>query len=205
MGSSGKHHSTSVFRFRKTLIAVGAVLTVVAAAGVAFAATGNSSDHAGASAGQNRADLAYQDRAARSAPRSPLASPSASPTKTATAKPKPKPKPKRTHKRAPAKATGHRVVSTGSCQASYYSEGQTTASGESFDPSELTAAHKTLPFGTKVKVTNRNNGESAVVRINDRGPYVSGRCLDLSTAAMRAVGGMGSGVIPVRYQVLAES
>ncbi len=89
--------------------------------------------------------------------------------------------------------------------ASYYGEGQMTASGEAFHPSEMTAANKTLPFGTKVRVTNKNNGDSAVVRINDRGPYVSGRCLDLSTAAMKAVGGMGSGVIPVRYQVLAKA
>jgi rare lipoprotein A len=94
-------------------------------------------------------------------------------------------------------------VRSGSCEASYYDEGEMTASGESFDPSELTAAHKTLDFGTKVRVINKNNGESTVVRINDRGPFISGRCLDLSTAAMRAVRGVGSGVIQVRYQVLA--
>jgi len=72
-----------------------------------------------------------------------------------------------------------------SCQASYYWQGQTTASGERFNPSDLTAAHKTLPLGSKVKVTNPSNGKTVVVRINDRGPYVAGRCLDLSKAARK--------------------
>ncbi|RFS87136.1 septal ring lytic transglycosylase RlpA family protein [Actinomadura spongiicola] len=102
------------------------------------------------------------------------------------------------------KSSKPNVVSTGSCQASYYWEGQMTASGERFDPSELTAAHKTLPFGTKVRVTNKNNDRSVIVRINDRGPYAGGRCLDLSKAAMEEVGGTGSGVIPVRYEILSR-
>ncbi|NEA24357.1 septal ring lytic transglycosylase RlpA family protein [Actinomadura bangladeshensis] len=97
-----------------------------------------------------------------------------------------------------------KVLSSGSCEASYYWEGQMTASGEAFDPSELTAAHKTLPMGSKVRVTNKNNGRSVVVRINDRGPYAGGRCLDLSRAAMKKVGGTGAGVIPVRYEVLSR-
>src|SRR5687768_8160391 len=96
-----------------------------------------------------------------------------------------------------------KVVETGACEASFYGEGQATASGEAFNPAELTAAHKTLPFGSKVQVTNKENDESVIVRINDRGPFVSGRCLDLSTAAMKAVGGVGSGVIQVTYEVLA--
>ncbi|MEV4005185.1 septal ring lytic transglycosylase RlpA family protein, partial [Actinomadura sp. NPDC049753] len=97
-----------------------------------------------------------------------------------------------------------KVVESGSCEASYYWEGQMTASGERFDPTELTAAHKTLPMGSKVRVTNKNNDRSVVVRINDRGPYAGGRCLDLSKAAMKKVGGTGSGVIPVRYEVLSK-
>ena len=89
-----------------------------------------------------------------------------------------------------------------SCQASYYWQGQTTASGERFNPNDLTAAHKTLPLGSKVKVTNPSNGKTVVVRINDRGPYVAGRCLDLSKAAMETIGGTSSGVITVNYEVL---
>ena len=71
--------------------------------------------------------------------------------------------------------------------ASYYSELQSTASGERFNPNELTAAHNTLPFGTRVRVTNRHNGKLVVVRINDRGPFVKGRIIDLSRAAARAI------------------
>jgi rare lipoprotein A len=89
-----------------------------------------------------------------------------------------------------------------SCRASFYSEGQLTASGERFDPDELTAAHKSLPFGTRVRVTNPETGESVVVRINDRGPFVGGRCLDLSRAAFDDIADPDSGVIPVRFQIL---
>jgi rare lipoprotein A len=89
-----------------------------------------------------------------------------------------------------------------SCPASYYWENQTTASGEQFNPNDLTAAHKSLPLGSKVKVTNPSNGKTVVVRINDRGPYVGNRCLDLSKAAMETIGGTSSGVITVNYEVL---
>ncbi|WP_285700744.1 septal ring lytic transglycosylase RlpA family protein [Actinomadura sp. NBRC 104412] len=109
-------------------------------------------------------------------------------------------KAKKTGKKA--KKPAYRVVKSGSCQASYYWEGQMTASGERFDPDALTAAHRTLPMGSKVRVINKKNGRSVIVRINDRGPFIAGRCLDLSRAAMRKVGGTGSGVIPVRYEVL---
>jgi rare lipoprotein A len=74
----------------------------------------------------------------------------------------------------------------GSGFASVYS-GRQTASGEAMDPDALTAAHRTLPFGTAVTVTNRDNGRSVVVRINDRGPFVRGRVIDLSPAAARAL------------------
>jgi rare lipoprotein A len=95
------------------------------------------------------------------------------------------------------------VVQTGTCEASFYGDGASTASGEAFDPGALTAAHRTLPFGSRVRVTNRENAESVIVRINDRGPFKPGRCLDLSTAAMQAIGGTSSGVIQVTYAVLA--
>ena len=88
------------------------------------------------------------------------------------------------------------------CKASYYWDPQPTASGERFNTHDFTAAHKSLPFGTRVKVTNKANGRSTVVRINDRGPYIAGRCLDLSTAAMKAIGGVNSGVVSVTWQVV---
>jgi rare lipoprotein A len=97
------------------------------------------------------------------------------------------------------------VISTGSCEASFHDEWQKTASGETFDPSTLTAAHKRLPFNTRVRVTNLANGKSVVVRINDRGPYVSGRCLDLSKAAFATIASLGLGVVNVRYEVLAPT
>jgi rare lipoprotein A len=95
------------------------------------------------------------------------------------------------------------VVSSGSCQASFYGSGQHTANGERFDPTGYTAASKTLPFNTRVRVTNAANGKSVMVRINDRGPYVTGRCLDLTPTAFTAIASTGSGVIAVTYQVLA--
>ena len=89
------------------------------------------------------------------------------------------------------------------CLASTYGEGDgtaggPTASGETFDPSAFTAASKTLPLGSTIRVTNVSNGRTVTVRINDRGPYVGGRCLDLSTAAMNAIA-PGQGLVTVRY------
>jgi len=89
-------------------------------------------------------------------------------------------------------------------KASYYWEPQRTASGGWFNPNAMTAAHKTLPFGTKVRVTNRSNGKSVVVTINDRGPYVAGRVIDLSRAAAQAISMTGAGVAPVTYTVLGK-
>ncbi len=91
--------------------------------------------------------------------------------------------------------------------ASYYGydgSGNRTASGQRFNPEGLTAAHRHLPFGTRVRVTNTRNGRSVVVRINDRGPYIRGRVIDLSFAAARILGMMGSGVAPVRIEVLGR-
>ena len=89
-------------------------------------------------------------------------------------------------------------------KASYYWQPQRVASGGWFNPNAMTAAHKTLPFGTKVRVTNRNNGKSVVVTINDRGPYVAGRVIDLSRAAAKAIAMTGSGVVPVTVTVLGK-
>ena len=80
--------------------------------------------------------------------------------------------------------------------------GRKTASGEMFDNTKLTAAHRTLPFGTKLKMTNMKNGKSVVVKINDRGPFHSSRALDVSKAAFKAIASEGSGVIPVEYEVV---
>lgn len=79
----------------------------------------------------------------------------------------------------------------GSGMASYYGNelaGRRTASGEKFNPRELTAAHRSLPFGSKVRVTNRKSGKSVIVRINDRGPFARGRLIDVSEAAAREIG-----------------
>ncbi|CDX13732.1 Lipoprotein A [Mesorhizobium sp. ORS 3324] len=78
-------------------------------------------------------------------------------------------------------------------RASWYALHSRTASGERMNPAALTAAHRSLPFGTKLKVTNKNNGRSVVVRINDRGPFVRGRMLDLSRGAANQLGFIGSG------------
>jgi rare lipoprotein A len=89
--------------------------------------------------------------------------------------------------------------------ASWYGaphHGRRTASGEVYDMHQLTAAHKTLPFGTRVLVTNRDTSQSAEVRVNDRGPFVEGRILDVSYAAGRLLGAVGPGLIPVRVRIL---
>jgi rare lipoprotein A len=95
------------------------------------------------------------------------------------------------------------VTQTG--QASWYGrahQGQLTASGERFDMNALTAAHPTLPFGTRLRVVNLENDRQVEVRINDRGPVVPGRIIDLSYAAARALGAIGTGIVPVRLTVL---
>lgn len=82
--------------------------------------------------------------------------------------------------------------------ASYYKSGKRTANGERFNPHGLTAAHRTLPFGTRVLVTNLKNGKSVIVRINDRGPFSHGRVIDLSLGAAKVVGLTASGVAKVK-------
>jgi len=91
--------------------------------------------------------------------------------------------------------------------ASYYGSesGSRTASGAHFNPGAMTAAHRSLPFGTRVRVTNRRNGRSVVVTINDRGPFIRGRVIDLSSGAAGVIGMRGSGVAPVSLEVLGRS
>ncbi|MDG4822274.1 septal ring lytic transglycosylase RlpA family protein [Asanoa sp. WMMD1127] len=147
---------------------------------------------------------------------------SAAPTPTTSPKPKPsktpehasrgsvrapaskKPTPAKTSSKPTENSDSGDVVGSGSCGASYYDEGQLTANGETFDPEALTAAHKTLAFNTRVRVTNPSNGKSVVVRINDRGPFVDGRCIDLSRAAFRAIANLSQGELTVKYEVLGN-
>jgi len=92
-------------------------------------------------------------------------------------------------------------------KASYYSGkwiGRKTASGEIYQRSDMTAAHRSLPFGTKVLVSNLKNGRVAVVRINNRGPYIRGRIIDLSLAAAERLGMTKAGVVPVKVEVLTH-
>lgn len=95
-----------------------------------------------------------------------------------------------------APATGN------SCGVSWYASGSRTSNGEAFNPDGLTAASKTLPFNTLVKVTNPANGKSVGVRINDRGPYVTGRCLDLARGAFSQIASLGTGAITATWEVV---
>jgi rare lipoprotein A len=86
--------------------------------------------------------------------------------------------------------------------ASFYSYDTQTASGEKFDARELTAAHPSLPFGTRLRVTNVTTGRSVTVRVNDRGPYVAGRVVDVSHSAAEELGMVGQGVAKVKLDVV---
>ena len=107
-------------------------------------------------------------------------------------------------RRKPAPEVGE-TGSAGKSQggvASFYWQGSKTASGEKFDPKELTAAHPTLPFGTKLRVTNTHTGRSVTVRVNDRGPYVPGRVVDVSYSAAQELGMINRGVAKVKLDVV---
>src|SRR6202022_3860207 len=91
-------------------------------------------------------------------------------------------------------------------EASWYGlpfHGRQASNGEIYDMNKLTAAHRTLPFETMVRVTNERNGKSTVVRITDRGPFVNNRIIDLSMAAAREIESIGPGVVPVRLEILS--
>ena len=105
----------------------------------------------------------------------------------------------------PASPKGLLQLAAATGQASWYGPGfygNRTASGEVLRPGTYTAAHRSLPFGTRVRVTNLNNGRSAVVRINDRGPFTGGRIIDLAHGAASDLGVTASGVATVRLEVL---
>jgi peptidoglycan lytic transglycosylase len=106
----------------------------------------------------------------------------------------------RKHTRLASRSGDSKVASQG--VASFYSEDSQTASGEKFDKNELTAAHPTLPFGTKLRVTNEKTGKSVVVRVNDRGPFIPGREIDLSYSAAETLGMVEQGVGKVQMTVL---
>ena len=103
----------------------------------------------------------------------------------------------------PADDTRYEEIAQG--EASYYGHelaGNRTASGERFNPMALTAAHRTLPLGTKLRVTNLANGRDVIVRINDRGPFVGRRLIDVSLAAAREIGMVRSGKARVRLEIV---
>jgi len=100
---------------------------------------------------------------------------------------------------------GSKSAFTQSGQGSYYADkftGRPTTSGTPYRPGRLTAAHNTLPFGTKIKVTNVRNGRSVKVVVNDRGPHVKGRIVDVSKRAARKLGLLDAGVVPVQLKVV---
>ncbi|MFI1196107.1 septal ring lytic transglycosylase RlpA family protein [Micromonospora sp. NPDC020750] len=211
---AGRHSRTRMFSSPAGIAAtaaVGVALAVGGTVGAVQLASGEPADSAPA--------LADALVSSPAVPTSPSASPSASlppsagPSPTVTASPKATrtqaasrskartaaPKPAATTKKPAPTST---VVDSGSCGASFYDEGQLTANGETFNPDELTAAHKTLPFDTRVRVTNPANGRSVTVRINDRGPFIEGRCIDLSRAAFATITSVDVGALTVKYEVL---
>ena len=105
----------------------------------------------------------------------------------------------------PTSSHMHHGGYTESGKASFYAmkfQFRKTANGERFNQMSHTAAHKKLPFGTKVKVTNVKNDKSVIVRINDRGPFIAGRIIDLSRSAFNEIGHLDTGILDVRIQVL---
>lgn len=103
--------------------------------------------------------------------------------------------------------SSHLIASSFSGRASWYGpgfHGRLTANGERYNQNAMTAAHRSLRFGTKVRVTNLNNGRSVIVRINDRGPFIKGRVIDLSAAAAQSLNMIHSGVAPVQVTILNQ-
>jgi rare lipoprotein A len=132
-----------------------------------------------------------------SAPGAPVPAPAEAPQKPAPAPAPPQPAPPREPRATPTERG----------RVSLYGvnfTGKTTASGEPFDPAALTMAHRTLPFGTRVRVTNLQNHRSVEVRVNDRGPAVRGRIADLSLAAARKLGMTDDGVIDATLEVIGS-
>jgi rare lipoprotein A len=200
---AGKHSTPGTSRLPRFVMPVVVSLTVVAVAGgtatLTLTARASGQHHsatpsASASANATDLELARADLAQRASRGE--ARPLPSPTPSRSKSPSPSPTP--SHSASSGTGSG----TSGQCEASYYDTGTTTANGEHFDPNGFTAANKTLPFNTQLKVTNLANGKSVQVRVNDRGPYVSGRCLDLTTAAFEAIASLGAGTVDVSYQVV---
>ncbi|MFI6161271.1 septal ring lytic transglycosylase RlpA family protein [Micromonospora haikouensis] len=210
----GRHSRTRLFSSPAGIAATAAVGVALAVGGTVGAVSLTSGE---AAPQPTVADVPVSPPTTAAPSPSASVPPSASPSPTVTASPKatrsqaasrsrPRtaaPKPAATKAAATKKPTPtSNVVDSGSCGASFYDEGQLTANGENFDPSAMTAAHKTLPFDTMVRVTNPANGKSVTVRINDRGPFIDGRCLDLSRAAFAAIASVDVGALTVKYEVL---
>jgi rare lipoprotein A len=129
--------------------------------------------------------------------------PAPKPTRSAVSRSDTPPLPTRVPKEVRSRIAGNALQQTG--RASWYSLDSPTASGEKMDDAALTAAHNFLPFGTKIRIENIANGRSVVVRINDRGPFVAGRLIDLSKAAAEALDIMAAGVADVRLSVIYDT
>ncbi|MFE9651677.1 septal ring lytic transglycosylase RlpA family protein [Micromonospora sp. NPDC006431] len=213
---AGRHLRTRKFSSPAGIAATAAVGVLLAVGGTVGAVRLTSGEPAAGPAVAEALPSAVVPTSAASSP-SASASPSASVSPSLSPSPKATPSPKVTRTKAASRSLTRtaspkptakkttpapKVVDSGSCGASFYDEGQMTANGETFNPNAMTAAHKTLPFDTKVRVTNPANGKSVVVRINDRGPFVAGRCLDLSRAAFAAIASTDLGEVTVRYEVL---
>jgi peptidoglycan lytic transglycosylase len=106
------------------------------------------------------------------------------------------------HRHAPFTPRKHASAMQAYGLASFYMHGSRTANGEKFDPGKLTAAHRTLPFGTRLKVTNLSTGRSVTVRINDRGPFIAGRIVDVSHGAAQSLGMTTRGLAKVKLDVV---
>ena len=179
---------------KRTFLALGAIVAVCAGtAGTAQASFGDGEWLQNAFRGNERpaASASSQRRQARQSTR--VAS-------QATADPAPQQRAARSQPALPSLTGGGYQSGI----ASYYWQPQRVASGGWFNPNAMTAAHKTLPFGTRVRVTNLNNGSATTVTINDRGPYVAGRIIDLSSAAAGAVGMKGAGLARVKLDILGR-
>jgi rare lipoprotein A len=120
-------------------------------------------------------------------------------------KPAPKSKPAAPKRGVPSDSSGSAIY-TEEGNASWYGapfHGRKSSNGETYDMNKMTAAHRTLPFDSMVRVTNLNNGKTAMVRITDRGPFVDNRIIDLSRAAAQEIESIGPGIVPVRIEVLS--
>ncbi len=197
---------------RKLLMAVVTLIStgIFAATGANAAATW-SCDGAEYVCGSPASSKTSSSKASRSAPVDDANETRPTRTKAAKARPSQETasnddsvRPTKSRRNRPASNDDNSGGSTYSGAASYYWQPQKLASGGYFNPNAMTAAHKTLPFGTRVRVTNQRNGQSVDVVINDRGPYVAGRIIDLSKAAAQSINMTGAGVVPVSVKVLGR-